>query len=80
MFKQCFVFSSKPVASSTLRKRAEERKEEKNAGMYVRRADLHGTCVPDTGRPGLAEAWMPSYRCSVSSSGPTDTPAAAGRR
>lgn len=79
MFKQCF-FSSKPVASSTSRKRAEERREEKNAGMCVHIRTLHRTCVPDTGRPGLAEAWMPSYRRSVSSSAPTDPPAAAGRR
>ena len=47
--------------------------------MRVGHVDLRRACVPDTGRPGLAEARMPFHWCSVTPSGTADPPTAAGR-
>lgn len=67
------------LSFSWLSRGTEERREEKNAGMCVRRVRLRRTCVPDTGSSGLAEAWVPFYRCSVTPSGTADPPAPTGR-
>ncbi|OAD54972.1 hypothetical protein WN48_05852 [Eufriesea mexicana] len=59
---------------------AEEGREEKNARMCVRRIDLGRTCIPDTGRPGLAEARVPFHRRPVTPSWTANPPATAGCR